>query len=94
MRSFSGGVGEAIVNGVFFDKLGIGFAVFTAPATYSGVTYVDNSGGTLILQGNGALLNTSAVEVRFGATLQIDNTAGNNNDGLGWQLLPGANRIV
>ena len=41
---------------------------------------MENGGGTLILRGNGALLNTSYVEPRFGTTLQIDNTAVNNTD--------------
>jgi len=76
--TFAGGIGEAF-GSYYFHKRGLGFMELTAPAVHSGATYLENS-GALILRDNGALLNTSLLEPRFGSTVQIDNTAVNLSD--------------
>ncbi len=70
----SGGIGDNFTD-QSLTKSGTGFLVLTAPNTYSGNTTVND--GSLILTGQGELVNTTSITLNPGGTLDLDNTSGN-----------------
>jgi autotransporter-associated beta strand protein len=65
-------VAGAAVNGGF---------TLNAANTYTGSTTLATAGASLILSGaNGSILGTTAITLNAGSTLNLDNTAANNNN--------------
>lgn len=76
--TFSGSIGEGIFGSQSLSKSGPGTLALAAANTYSGTTTVNSDGGTLVLSGNGTLLNTSAVTINQAGRLKLANAAGSN----------------
>src|SRR5205085_2366295 len=75
MLTFGGGLGESIVATDNLTKSGVGTLQFTSVATYAGTTTLSAQGGTLLLSGNGVLLDTGTIAIGQGAAFVIDNTS-------------------
>lgn len=74
---FQGGIGEVFASSSL-TKSGFGTIILSSANTFSGSTTLSQNGGSLVLRGAGALLNTSAVTINLGADLMIDNDTGAN----------------
>ncbi len=75
--TINGVIDEAFFGNLTLTKSGRGTLVLTAANTYSGQTVIADDGGTMILRGNGSILNSFQIIVRDAATLRLDNTATN-----------------
>jgi len=76
--TFSGVIGESIFGSLGLTKGGRGTLVLTNSNTYSGATTVNQDGGTLVLSGNGSIVNSSGITVGVGGILHLDNNSGGN----------------
>ena len=78
--TFSGVIDEGIFASRSLAKSGRGMLTLTAANTYSGTTTVNSDSGSLVLSGNGSLLNNSGLTIGIASTLVLDNsgTALNN----------------
>ena len=59
------------------NKVGAGTLIVAAPDTHNGATTV--AGGTLTVDGVGQIQNTTAINVKIGSTLTLDNNAATYN---------------
>ena len=87
----SGSIGEGLFGSRNLNKGGRGTLALTGTNTYSGVTTINQDGGTLALRGSGSILNSSSVTVGVGGIFRIDNNSGGNladrvNDAAGVNL--------
>jgi len=75
--TFNGVIEEGVFGARILNKSGRGMLVYNGANTFSGTITVNDDGGTLVLGGNGSILNVRQITVGQGSVLRLDNSVTN-----------------